>query len=267
MSGTTTDQTVQQAPSMFDRSLVVPMFRNVRLSGLLGTYLAGLTISDDEIWWKIRAEEKLAEARWRTFLHPRQMYPQYFDPALLATMNTANYPVMEEPGYDYEPEMFQGDSWGDIQLRRTHVVQIQRIQFCYPNPEQQLYVIPADWIRYDRKYGRVNLVATTTPTAIPLNVFIMGALSGGRRIPLMMQVVYQAGLVNAFENDPDIVDYILKCAALSLIEDQFVPQSGSVSIDGMSQSTSFETGKMRDQLDRRADTIESRLNGIRVGFC
>ncbi|MCE2580781.1 hypothetical protein LDL36_20480 [Komagataeibacter sp. FNDCR1] len=251
---------------MFDRAKALPLLRQNRLLSVAARYFPQVEISDDFLWEKLRAEESLAEARFRTFFHPRQMFPQGYDQTALAALNTAGYPTLEEPGYDYDPGFFSGDEWGFLQLRRTHIVTVQELRFCYPNPQAPLYVVPSDWIRYDRKYGRINIVATQTPSSLPLNVFVMGALSGGRTIPLMLQVVYQAGLTNPFLTCPEVPDYVLKRAVLSLIEDQFLPQSGSVSIDGISQSLSVQVAGLAQSLEGRESVIEGRLNGIRMGF-
>ncbi len=62
----------------------------------------------------------------------------------------------------------------------------------------------------------------------------------------MIQVKYVAGLKDAKNDYPDLVDVILKQAALKVLEGNFLPSSGSISGDGLSQSISFDASKYRE---------------------
>lgn len=251
--------------SMFDITDAEKLAKE-RLVSVAQSYLGGQTIDASYLLMKLQAEEELAEAEFNTFFTPRQVYAQGIGMDKLAAMNPNNYPLVVEPGYDYEPSMLSGDSWGFMQLRHNHIINVDAIRFVWPDTKDDRWNIPVNWVRSDSKYGRINIIPVQTPVELPLDIFVMGALSGGRRVPFMLQVIYKSGLVNAKKNFPLLVDYIMKKAAISIVEDQFLPQSGSISGDGLSQSMSLDTSKFRDQLEPRRKQLDRLLNGVRLAF-
>lgn len=127
-----------------------------------------------------------------------------------------------------------------------------------------VYEVPIEWVRVDPKVGRINLVPTQSVLALPLNAFILSALGGGRSIPLMLHVRYRAGLANAAADWPDILSVIKMQALLDVLNDRFVPSSGSVSADGLSQSISYEADKYADTVSKKLDKLRSAIHGVRV---
>src|SRR3546814_15149872 len=77
----------------------------------------------------------------------------------------------------------------------------------------------------------------------------MQALGGGRTIPFMIQLTYVAGLANAARDYPDLLDVIKKKAVLKIVQDRYLPQSGSISADGLSQSVSVQMDQYQDVID------------------
>ena len=67
--------------------------------------------------------------------------------------------------------------------------------------------------------------------------------------PDMVQLSYTAGLANAAQDYPELIDVVKKKAVLSVLADSFVPQSGSISADGLSQSMSMDLGKYSEAID------------------
>jgi hypothetical protein len=258
--------TARQEPSLFNRAVDVGILQRDRLVSAARRYFPRVQLDPEYLWEKLRSEEALAEREMRIFFHPRQIFPQGFDPVALAALNTQNYPLVEEPGYDYDPGFFSGDEWGLLPLRQKQVLAVQDIRFNYPSVDNQLFNVPLEWVRIDRKYGRLNIVPLQTPSSLPLTVFVLGALSGGRNIPLMLQVTYQAGILNAKADYPDLVDLIRKRTVINIIEDEFMPQSGSTSTDGISRSLSLDVDKYREATEKRARVINDVLNGPRIGF-
>ncbi len=90
----------------------------------------------------------------------------------------------------------------------------------------------------------------------------MQALSGGRLIPFMIQLRYTSGLQNVFRDWPDLIDVIKKKAVLGIIKDSFLPSSGSISADGLSQSSSIDTGMYDDMIDLAIDGPKGSNGGL-----
>lgn len=221
--------------------------------------------SDDYLMEKLLAAEVGLEQQLRTTFSPREVLPtgaaqSEFDAALLA----AGQPAIEEPGYDYDPQLFQGEGWGLMQLRHKPILAVHSIVLAYPNVDARLFEIPQSWIRPEKKYGRLNIVPSTDAAVnLPANAYILSALAGGRIIPFMVKVRYRVGFADLRTERPDIVDAIKRLAVLSILDDQYFPQSGSTSVDGLSQSFSLDVGKHRELLDTKIAAIESGLSGIR----
>ena len=171
-------------------------------------------------------------------------------------------PIAYDPGYDYEPSLWTADTFGLIELRHRPLVSVQTIIFNYPVPTETFFSVPQDWIRFEPRSGRVNLVPDQSAISLPLTTFIMAAFGGGQRIPLIMQCAYQAGLINVKDTYPDLVNIIMRMAVLDIIDDLFLPGSGSVSGDGLSQSTSWDSGKMRDTLMGQLVALRRKIHGI-----
>jgi len=253
--------------TIFNFDTDVPALRADRLMQVAATYFPGVTLSDDYIWEMLTAAETSLEQQTRTLFGAREVLPSGADPSEFAAYAALSPPQLtyEEPGYDYEPGLFQGETWGVIELRHKPLIAVHSIIFAYPSVDNDFFSVPLPWIRVDKKYGRINLVpATDTSINLPMNAYIMQVLGGGRTIPLMLQVRYRAGFENIKVDRPDIVAIIKRAAVLSIIDDGFLPQSGSISADGLSQSMSLDTSKHRDMLDAQIAKISSTLNGIRL---
>ena len=220
--------------------------------------------SDSYIMEKLLVAETDLEQRFRTVFAPREVLPSGASDAEFAAIAATGVPALEEPGVDYDPRLFSGEAWGLIELRHKPILSIHSISFAYPNVTDTLYTIPLSWLRPEKKYGRVNIVpGTDQALTLPANAYIITALGGGRTIPFMIQARYQAGFANIRVERPDIVDAIKRLCVLSILDDQIFPQSGSTSLDGLSQSLSLDVGKHRELLDRKLDVIGESLSGIR----
>lgn len=251
--------------SIFNRDTDLAALKADRLLQLAGEFFPNGLPSDDELWGKLLAEEASLESRLRTQFETRLVYSAGRPPPDLASQIAAGTRTIVEPGYDFTPDFFSGESWGLLCLRHTPVLTVEEVSFSYPGPADSLYSVPREWIRFEPKVGRMNIVPTTTgAVAFPANAFILSSLGGGRTIPFMVQVRYRSGFADIRAERPDIVDAIRRMTVLSVLDDQFLPTSGSSSIDGLSQSLSVDTGKYRDLTDSRIDRIASSLTGIRV---
>ena len=239
----------------------VAAFRSERL---LAAAPERADLSDAALLDRLRTAEKEVGRKLRVQLEPTEIIGNDATPAEIAALNGA--PYIQEPGYDYDPSFFQGERWGAIQLRHKPVLAVHEIVFVYPSPFTARYTVPSGWIRVDRRAGRINLVPTGGYFGLPLAPYVMQVLGGGRSIPFMIQVRYRTGLADVRGDWPDILDVIYKSAALSILEDAFAPQSGSISGDGLSQSLSVDMAKHREVVDLKLFGKDGSNGGLRAAI-
>lgn len=255
--------------SLFVKDFVVDELRADRLVAAASTFLAGVTLSDDYLWEKVRAAESEIAHALRVPLVPTKFFPNDPSPDQLASIGAMPWAI--DPAYDYEPGMFYGEEWGFIVMRQKPLVSIDSMIFAYPSMTDGFVTIPQDWIRIDRKYGHLRLVPASPAVFTTMNAFIMTALAGARSVPFMIQIEYTAGLADAYRDYPELIDVIKKRAVLKLIEDSFAPQSGSISADGLSQSVSADMNAYRETIDHvlNGDSgsnggLMAKIHGIRL---
>lgn len=233
--------------ALFVKDLIVDEMRGDRLLLAAQNALPSTTVSDDYLWGKIQAAESEIAHTLRVPLVPTQFFANQPSQAEIDAL--AGKPYAIDPAYDYGPEFFQGERWGFIVTRQKPINSVSRVRFVYPAPTQGVFDVPADWIRMDRKYGHIRFVPASSAFLAPMGAFLMQALGGGRTIPFAIEVTYVAGLENAARDWPELLDAIKKMAALKIVEDSLLPQSGSISADGLSQSMSVDMEKYRDTVD------------------
>jgi hypothetical protein len=245
--------TVIERSLLFIKDFAVTQMRNERLVMLAKSYFPGVTLSDDYIWNKVVAAENETGRDLRVPLVPTQFFG--FEPtdAQIAAL-PPGMPWAIDPPQDYSPDFFQGEKWGFMVLRNKPVISVQDVQFIYPSPTVGFFDFPLDWIRLDKKYAQIRFVPASSIITAPLNAYVMQVLGGGRTIPFAFNVTYTAGIGSASEDYPQLLDVILRRAALKILEDGFLPASGSISADGLSQSLSIA-------MDGYRDTIDATLNG------
>lgn len=247
-----------------DEAAVVAEMRAGRLALAAETYFDLDDLSDDYIYGKLIAAEAETARQLRVFLEPTVIVPDDAPQSEIDDLENAGTVYATEPAYDYDPQFFMGERWGYIVTRFRPIVSVASIRFSYPAPTNQIFDIPQDWIRLDRKYGHIRLVPASAAFSAPLSSFLMQALGGGRTIPMMIRVRYTAGLSDAVGKWPDLVDVIKKMAVLRIILDKFQPQSESISGDGLSQSISADTAKFHDGIDNKLDDLRDAIHGPRM---
>jgi hypothetical protein len=231
---------------------------------MLDSYAPGTFLSDEYLVEKLVSAERSIERDLRVFLTPREMVTPATPQADVDALVVAGEQVELEPGYDYDPALFQGNAWGLIELRQRPAISVSKVWFAYPAPTNTVWEIPLEWVRLDRKVGRISLIPTQSIIALPLNAYILSAIGGGRTIPLMLHVRYRAGLENAATAWPDLLGIIKRQALLDILDDRFVPTSGSVSADGLSQSISFTGEKYQEEILAKVEKLRTAIHGIRV---
>jgi hypothetical protein len=239
-----------------NRTTAIEELRRDRLL-LMGRSLPMMQdLSEDYLWEKLRAAEASVARDLGVKLQPTAFFPAEPTQAQIDALDDMPWEI--DPGYTYEPDAFRTEAWGYIVTRHHPIVSVSAFRFVYPSPTSGTYDLPLDWLRIDKKYGHIQLVPGTQAFAGPFSAFVMQMLGGGRDIPYGVQLNYVAGLQDVALNWPDIVQVIKRRAALAIVEDAFVPSSGSISADGLSQSLSV-------QMDAYYQANDIAINGAKGG--
>lgn len=237
--------------------------RRDRIMLAANTILPDVHLSDDYLINKMRAAEADAERRLRVFLSPVTVFAYEPTDQEIADLNGARWE--EESAYDYEPSLWSTEDWGYLLLCKSPVIKVESVVLAYPAPTQGFFAVPIDWVRVDKKYGHVRFVPTGSALSIgPLSSFVLSALGGGRNIPAMLRIRYKAGISNVREKYPDLIDVVKKMSVLRIVEDAYLPQSGSISGDGLSQSISVQMDSYHKTIDGAIDTLVQSLHGVRM---
>jgi hypothetical protein len=223
-------------------------------------------ISDDYLLSKLKAAEADASRQLRIYFEPTIIIPDDASQSEIDALEAASTRYAQEAAYDYDSHFFSGERWGYIVTKEKPIISVQSIKFAYPAPTNQIFSIPDSWIRLDKKFGHIRLVPASQSFSAPLSAFIMQALGGGRTVPFMIHVRYTAGLSNPVQNYPDLVDLVKKMAIMRIMQDAFLPQSGSISSDGLSQSMSVDLQKWHDGIEDKLDALRDAIHGPRIAF-
>jgi len=263
------DEAVSSSSALFpNRALTIAKMRRDRLTLLAASIMPDVQVSDDYLWDKLLAAEASISHQLRVPLAPTRFFAADPSQAQIDALNGQPWAV--DAPYDYNPADWYGDKWGYIVTRQKPLQSVIGMKFVYPSPAQTIVDVPADWIRMDKKYGHIQIVPTGTAYQTLLGGLFMSNLSGGRTLPFTVHLDYVAGLANVAREFPDLLDAVQKLAVTKLVEDGFMPQSGSVSADGLSQSLSVDVGKYHDVVDGIINGTGSngglvaRIHGIRA---
>ena len=249
-----------------DQAAAVESLRADRLVSAASTYFPDFAPSETYLWGKILSAEKYIERKLRVFLEPVEVLPDGATDDERAAFDAAGTRWVEEPGYDLSGTGYNSTNWMLTQLRHRPLIAVHGIRFMYPNVGNNAWDVPANWIRIDKKASLVRLVPASGSFSSPMYLPVTPWMLGGAKIPQAIQVRYQTGLEDAPNKHPDVVDLVLKQAVLSVIKDQFLPASGSISGDGFSQTLSADAGKLQDQVDAETQTIRESLRGLEYGI-
>jgi len=251
------------ASALFVKDEVIEAVRRDRFLGTVSSLVDPSLFSDAYIWDKLLAAEADASRQLRVFLKPTYCLP-FPVPQTDVNAVPSGVPWVEEPGYDYEPDLFQGEGWGFLVARHKPIISVDYIQFAYPQPMNTVWNLPLEWLRLDKKYGHIRIVPAGTSYSAPFSAWMMQVLGGGRNIPQMIRIRYKAGLENAAVQYPDLVDMVMKMAVLRIIDDALPVSSESVSADGLSQSRSIDLSPYRDSIKSKMDTLMDAIHGVRA---
>ena len=265
-------ETVDESSALFpSRSAALAALRRDRLV-LAGANALGDTanLSDDYLWGKLLAAESVVAGMLRVPLQPTHFFPKDPTQEQIDALPDGQ-PWDIDPPYDYDPANYRGDRWGFQLMRQKPIQAIHDVQFVYPAPQHVVLNVPPDWVRVDKKYGHLQFVPTSSPFLSPIGGLVMNSMAGGRMLPFAIEIEYTAGLANAGRLYPELLDVVQKLAVTKIVEDAFLPQSGSISADGLSQSMSVDCDKYHEAIDRIINGapgsnggLVARIHGIKV---
>lgn len=255
-----------------DRASAIASLRNDRLLVASAGALPSASMSDSYLWDKLIAAEQDTQRDLGVFFQPTKIIPDDAPQDEIDALNAAGIPFAQEAAYDYEASFFRGDRWGYMVTKQKPIVSVDSVRFVYPSSFNQVFDLPKDWVRLDKHFGHIRIVPTSTGFAAPLAAYILQVLGGGHTVPFMIQIRYTAGLENVSTNWLDLVDVIKKRAVLGIVADAFMPQSGSISADGLSQSMSVDVSKYYEIIDMKMNGPEGSngglmraIHGVRMG--
>ena len=248
--------------ALFDRFSSVDEFKTASLAFLDKSFPIK-NITDDYIWDKLMAAEAEAADRLRVLFQPTEVIPDDAPAAEVNALIAAGTAYVAEPPYDYSPQDWHTDAWGITQLRHYPVIEMHSIKLTYPSPTNTVLDVPLDWVRLDHKTGLVRFVPTGTVMNFgPISTYLMTAMASGRRIPSMMHFRYKAGLSNPAAKYPELLTVVKNMAVFSILKSAFLPQSGSISADGLSRSTSIDLDKWHDGIENDIKVLRQKIHGV-----
>jgi hypothetical protein len=220
-------------------------------------YINMAALTDSMVWDKLVAAEVECERLLKTFFSPVAVIPDMATEQEIEALEEAETRYITIAGFDYDPEMFKGDRWGLMRLPYRPVQSVESVIISFPAPFLQNYTVPGEWIRFDRKNGDLNLVPTTAAATTPVGAFALVAMAGSVTYPQAIQVRYTCGLTNAsgkvvtsFAQEwDDLVDVVKRIAIAKIFKMMMLPQSASISADGLSQSNSFNYKAWQDDIN------------------
>lgn len=245
-----------------DRDKEVRSLREERLLTVGATWFPDVDLGESYLYEELLAAEAEVEQSLRVFLEPVEVFPEDVTQDEIAALNGARY--ITEPAYDWDPEFFTGNRFGFIQTRQRPILSVSKVEFVLPSTEVSQYEFPIEWIRMDRRYGQIRIVPFGPSSSLPLNSWLLSVYGGGRNIPHMLRVRYRAGIENVESEYPNVKPLIKRMAVAKILDDMFLPTSGSVSVDGLSQSLSVDLDKTKERIEKELETLRSRIHGIRM---
>lgn len=153
--------------------------------------------------------------------------------------------------------------WGWLQLYKVPVKVVHKVCGRYPLGES-VVEYPTEWIDLKASAGQISLVPSRGSLGSVLIMnggsFLPLHYSGMERIPSLWEVDYEAGM-DPEDMPRDVVDAIAKLACINLltIMSNLVRPVGvsseSVSIDGLSQSMSYQMPAFQAHISQYSESL------------
>lgn len=249
-----------------DQESAVASIRANQLVMAASNSLPDIELGDDFIFSKLLAAESEAVRILGCFLRPTEIFNQRPSQAEIDALNGAPYFV--EAGYDMAPDFFTYGHWGAMRLRQRPVIAVDSVSLVHPSmPTTKLMTVPPEWILLDPHSGDINVVPTTGNVTMQIPSIYLGAMAQGATLPQMIRVRYRAGLTPDHHAYEDVRDAVLRLSMVRLLRDAFLPQSGSISADGLSQSFSADVSRFESGVRDELTGIREHLVGVIFGVC
>jgi len=248
-----------QKSLLFVRDVVLSEIRRGPLKLSSASYGVIAKIDDDILWQKLQAAEADLQRRLCIPLVPTRIFMSAPSGDDISALN--GMPYLVEPGYDLTPDFFAPGNFGCFRLRQTPVISVLDMWLIYPNQGGANFQIPNEWLKIDYKYGTIHVFPSAKSITAPISLLTMQAIGAGYTVPYMIRCDYVAGIDTTTGQFPDVLDLVKRMTVLRLLQDGFLPQSESVSGDGLSQSISADIGKLSGDVDDKIDTLKTRLAG------
>lgn len=157
---------------------------------------------------------------------------------------------IDEPAYDYGRDFWSDGAWGWLDLSHRPVRDITQVVFAFPGT-QPIYRVPDNWLRLDRKFGRLQMVpSSSTAVYAVFNAVFLGILAGARGVPQSIYVDYVTGYSHEewIAHGQDLLQALRLQACLGLLgiggtamaQGQ---QNLNLGMDGLSTSRGYMSGK------------------------
>lgn len=250
--------------ALFDRFNSPREFKTSSLAFLDDSFpVTGLT--DAVIWESLVAAEAEAAHQLRVFLQPTVIIPDSAPAAEVDALVAAGTPFFREDDYDFDPQHWDANSWAFLQLKQSPVISLNSMRITYPSPNNPILTVPPEWFQLDYKYGQLRIVPAGSAFGLgQMSSFLLSTFSAGRLLPGALQIRYTAGLKNAKADFPDLVNLVKRMAVLRILKNALLPQSSSISADGLSQSTSVDMAKWQDDIDADLGKLRDLIKGVRM---
>ena len=250
--------------SIFAETKIVEEIRTERIPLLSEDYVDLSAVADGYIEEMVLAAEAEVERRLTVPLSPVEVFPHPPSEDEIDDLNGVRW--VQEPGYDLPPGYFSPGHWGLLRLRIRPVISVSSVALIHPVSHTTVYDVPDSWIMLDQTGGTITILPSTDVANGRMSMFLLQAMSSGYEIPHIIRVRYKAGLSDIHTRYPDIPAFIKQLAMVRIIDSGMVPQSGSLSADGISQSFSLDSGKMVDVINKRLDDLRDQIVGPRMVF-
>jgi len=246
-----------------DRMAALASMRRDYLPALMSGY-GKLSFTDQFLWARLMAAEAHIAHTLRIPLQPTRFFPRTPTDTEIAELNDAPWAI--DPGYELDPHDVQFGGTRSLRLRQIPIIDVVRVEMVYPGQALPVFTMPNEWLRLDKKYGHMQIVPIGSQFGygIPSAGMSIAIMSGGAVVPQIFHVHYWAGLENVGQTYPDLLDVALRLTAIGTLKARAMPQSGSISADGLSQSYSApDFSALQDQIDSELSDIRASIVGVR----
>ena len=250
----------RQTSALFMRVVDVYGFRANELAIASSGYDQLSNLSDDVVWDNLVGAEQDLQRRLGIPLQPSYIFDHPPTQDEIAALN--GMPYQFEDGATMPENFFSVTKFGCFRTRVFPIIEIKSIKLIYPNQLGFSFTVPDNWIRIDNKYGIIHIFPSATSVTMPVSMFMMQAVTCGMEVPCMIRTEYIAGIDATDGNYQDIVNLAKRMATLRILKASYLSSGDSLSVDGLSQTSTGDLAIMQTNVDKEVDNLRERLRGI-----